>query len=494
MSKRPFRISPFNLALALAGGMAMHFAFGLAPVAWLAWFAPAPVLIAALRSMRREALILILLAGLIAASANFHFYQVVMPLAPALLFTVLHALAWTLPLSRGSAALLAWPDWRGLLAYPVLWAGLDTLMAHLLPDGNWISPAYSQAGFLPAAQIVSVAGVPALAFVLALVPSAIALLMLRGIRDRVGWVGLGAAALITSACIGSGQARLAAPSVSSRTLVGLAAIDDFIGPRKPLAAKERVWSQYERHIARLAHDGAQLVVLPEKIAVLDPQAAAGIRDRMAKSAAASHVWLMVGIGIDDGSKRENIAWLFTPGGHLADRYQKHHLAPPEREFVPGTDFSTRTIGEHTYGLAICKDMHFSGMGLSYARRGADVLLVPAWDFGEDGIYEARLSALRGLESGFSMVRNAREGMMTVTDPYGRVRAETRSAPMPGKLLMSTVPGGGPVRTAYSVIGDAFGWACVALCLPLVLLGRRKVEKGAALTTARDGEQQPARSG
>jgi apolipoprotein N-acyltransferase len=494
MTKWLSGVSPANLALALAGGAAMHVAFSLAPVAWLAWFAPAPVLVAAVRASRREARWLILLAALVAASAHFHYNRTVMPLPPALLATVLHALAWTLTLAWGRRALLAWPDWRGLLAYPVLWAALDTLMAHLLADGNWNSPAYSQAGFLPAAQMVALAGVPALSFVLALVPSALALLALRGVRSRAGWSAVAVAGAVAGACVGLGQARLGTPPASSDTKVGMAAIDDYIGPRTPAATAERVWAQYERHIARLARDGARLVVLPEKIAVLDPQAAAAIRERMARSAAASHVWLLVGVGTDDGGKRENIAWLFTPAGQLADRYQKHYLAPPEREFVPGTVFSTRTIGEHTYGLAICKDMHFSGMGLDYARRGADVLLVPAWDFGEDGVYAARLSALRGVESGFAMVRNAREGMMTVTDRYGRIAAEAPSARLPGAVLWAAVPGGGQVATVFSVIGDAFGWLCVALCAPLAWLRLRMAGGAASLTTVRGGAPRPARLG
>jgi apolipoprotein N-acyltransferase len=77
-----------------------------------------------------------------------------------------------------------------------------------------------------------------------------------------------------------------------------------------------------------------------------------------------------------------------------------------------------------------------------------------------------------------MVRNAREGMLTVTDQYGRIVAETRSAPMPGKMLMAFVPGGGQVETIYTVIGDAFGWACVALCIPMALLRRRILAKQA----------------
>jgi apolipoprotein N-acyltransferase len=60
--------------------------------------------------------------------------------------------------------MLRFPQPWAVLAYPLLWCAADTLLAHLHPDGNWGSLAYSQAAFLPALQIVSLAGVAGLVF------------------------------------------------------------------------------------------------------------------------------------------------------------------------------------------------------------------------------------------------------------------------------------------------------------------------------------------
>lgn len=460
-----------NLALALAGGIAMRFAFGLEPVWWLAWLAPVPLLVAALRSGRLEAVVLVSLAGLLAASANFHFYQAVMGLPGAVLVTSLQALAWLLIVCLSRRIMLGWPGALGVLAYPLLWAAFDTLTAHLLPDGNWGSIGYSQSSYLPAVQVVSLAGMPGLVFILSLLPAALALLAVRGTRDRAAWGSLAAATLLAGSTLVYGHARLAAPAAPGM-VVGLAAIDDFIGPRTKRQAAEQVWARYDGQIAELARQGAKLVVLPEKIAVLDPKAALQIQQRWAAAAASARVWLMAGIGIDDGARRENIAWLFTPSGELGARYQKHHMAPPEREFAEGRDFAVRVAGQQAFGLAICKDMHFAEMGRQYARRGANVLLVPAWDFGEDGRYAARLSALRGVESGFAMVRSAREGLLTVTDPLGRIVAESAAAPMPGVTLIASLPRSQPAPTLYAKVGDVFGWLCVALGACMLVYRRR----------------------
>jgi apolipoprotein N-acyltransferase len=209
----------------------------------------------------------------------------------------------------------------------LLWCAADTLLAHLHPDGNWSSLAYSQAGFAPALQIVSLLGVAGLVFVLSLFPAALALAALRG-WPAARWP-LAASVLLALGCLGFGYARIPAAALVQGDLVGMAVIDDFIGPRVPAAQAERIWSQYERHVETLAGQGARLVLLPEKIAVLSPAQAEPLRQRMAALAARTRVWLALGVGIDDGRKTNHL-WLFAPDGGFATDYLKHYLAPPER--------------------------------------------------------------------------------------------------------------------------------------------------------------------
>ncbi|MFP5394348.1 MAG: hypothetical protein ACLGI6_22880, partial [Gammaproteobacteria bacterium] len=130
-----------NLGLALAGGLALRWGFGLHPVWWLAWLAPAPLLLAALRATPRQAFGLALLAALIATSGQYHYFSIVMPGAGAIVVTVLLALVWVLVVMLTRRVLLrAGTPWA-VLAYPLLWCALDTLLAHLHPDGNWTSLA-----------------------------------------------------------------------------------------------------------------------------------------------------------------------------------------------------------------------------------------------------------------------------------------------------------------------------------------------------------------
>jgi apolipoprotein N-acyltransferase len=173
----------------------------------------------------------------------------------------------------------------------------------------------------------------------------------------------------------------------------------------------------------------------------------------------------------------NWAWLFSPQGALVSSYQKHHMAPPERRdrYSSGTDYSVHTINGHAYGLAICKDMHFAALGRAYGQRHAAVMLVPAWDFDYfDAWIEARTTVVRGIENGYAVVRSSREGLLTVSDAYGRVLAERPSSAMPGSSLLAKIIVGNPLPTLYTRIGNLFGWLCVAAAALLLSLNRTSI--------------------
>ena len=142
------------------------------------------------------------------------------------------------------------------------------------------------------------------------------------------------------------------------------------------------------------------------------------------------------VGIYGDKNPTNWAWLFTPEGALTASYQKHHMAPPERHerYSSGTDYSVVTIDGETYGLAICKDMHFAAFGRAYGERHAAVMLVPAWDFDYlDGWMASRTTTMRGVENGYTIIRASREGLLTVSDAYGRILAETQEQRDAGQL-------------------------------------------------------------
>jgi apolipoprotein N-acyltransferase len=125
------------------------------------------------------------------------------------------------------------------------------------------------------------------------------------------------------------------------------------------------------------------------------------------------------------------------------------------------------------GVQICKDMDFTALSRDYGRAGAALMLVPAWDFGVDGFLHGRMAVMRGVESGFSVVRAARRGTLTVSDHKGRILAEAPSDTSPFATLMARVPAV-HAETLYQHLGDWFAWLALAgLALAIGQLLRRR---------------------
>jgi apolipoprotein N-acyltransferase len=398
----------FQFVAAVASGILLRFVVGLHPIWWLVWLAPVPLLLMAFRFSAQEARWIVTLAAIIGTSSNFHYLRVVMPLPTVIAVIGAQSLLWGFLIMTTRGVVVRCQVWWTVFVYPVLCVAADTLMATVLPDGNWASLAYSQADVLPILQITSLLGTAGLLFLIALVPSALSLAIAYGRGLRHGWIAYGLTALLLACSIIYGLVRLQSPANGVETTFGLASIDDAIGLKASPSYASNILQEYDQRVASLAAQGAHVIVLPEKVALLTPPKALQWQQHFSALALQNQIWLEIGVGIFDRKSRVNWAWLFTPEGVLSSSYQKHHMAPPERRdrFSSGTDYSLHTVEGRSYGLAICKDMHFAALGRAYGQRHAAVMLVPAWDFDYlDAWMEARTTVVRGIENGYVVVRS-----------------------------------------------------------------------------------------
>jgi apolipoprotein N-acyltransferase len=465
-----------GMAAAIVIGIALRFVVNLDPVWWLAWFAPGLLLALALRFEGWTSRGLVFLAALIGVTSNTPYFLRVMPLVPVVVVTLLQTLLWIFVVGATRRVVKAFDSGWTVLAYPAIWVAVDTLLAHFTPDGNWGSLAYTQADVLPVAQIASVFGAGGVLFVLMLVNSALALALHRGLRVPGALAAYSAAIAVLVATSAFGWWRLQTPESGKPTSFGIVSIDDFLPGSDSDRARE-VWLQYDAQVTALAAGGASIILLPEKISVVPAADAEARKVHFSKLAAANHVWLVAGLGVDDGKERRNEAWWFAPDGRLATNYLKHFMAPPEREFVSGSEYPVNAIDGVNYGVAICKDMHFASLGRGFGARDAAVMLVPAWDFHDDAWMAANMTKLRGVENGYTVVRSARDGLLSVSDPYGRMLAVAESSAFPGTSLFAEARVGPRVATIYTRIGDALGWLCVAGALAMIVAGWRRSRRG-----------------
>jgi apolipoprotein N-acyltransferase len=72
-----------------------------------------------------------------------------------------------------------------------------------------------------------------------------------------------------------------------------------------------------------------------------------------------------------------------------------------------------------------------------------------------------MAIMRGVESGFSIARAAKDGYLTVRDDRGRVIAEARSDSAPFTTLLADVPVEHP-STLFQKWGNSCAWAGTAL--------------------------------
>jgi len=357
----------------------------------------------------------------------------------------------------------------GVFVFASLWTTWD-YAASFGQNGTAPSPAYSQIAAPYLIQGASVFGLWIITFLLGLIPAGIAM----GLQKRSPMPAV-VAIMLFALNAGFGALRISYADETRPVRVGLAA-DDALGAASfqanAKAALDAV-GQYTAVARELSRQGAALVVLPEKVAVLQSAWRADAISVLKATARASGATIVIGFD-DQRDLRRNEALIFAANDAEPSVYFKRHMVPGlEAAFVPG---DLPLVLQDRTGLAICKDMDFQSTLRSDARDGHPTLLaVPAWDFDRDGWWHARLAIMRGVEDGFAVARAAKQGLLTLSDSYGRIIALSASAKSGIVSLVGDLPRG-PGNTVYLHIGDAFAWASSAgsiLFLGMALLRARK---------------------
>jgi apolipoprotein N-acyltransferase len=359
-----------------------------------------------------------------------------------------------------------------VFAYPLLLVTSEWLFGLVSPHGSFGAMGHALVDVLPLLQAASIGGLPALTFCVALLPAALAVAIARPGDARRALIAGGIPLLCA---LGFGIARLS-QDYQREVTVALVGLDRYEGKayagEQADAEAARAFGELVRAVAGAHPD---YIVLPEKQLGGARVAKPSSREMAAAAAAAVPATLVVGFDeiLSDG-RRVNSAQVLAPGEPLR-RYLK-------RRFIPGLERGY-TAGEESFvdgtsGVAICKDLDFPAMIRDYGRRGVQLMLVPAWDFGADARMHSRMALVRAVENGFAMARSAAGGNLSAFDRYGRVIAEqatSRERPVAVVAKLGLRSGG----TLYTRIGDAFAWICAALAVVLLVLrGLRRVNQTA----------------
>jgi apolipoprotein N-acyltransferase len=463
----------FAVLAVVTAAVLIWFGTGLFPFWPLLWFAPLPVLLFANRSSWWATALIAALAWLIGNLNREHYFNAALhvPLAGRAEIFVGPAIVFALAVLLYRALLRRGAYWSALVAFPAVWVSFEYIFNLTSPHGTAISLSYSQLNFLPLLQLASITGPWGISFLVLSFSSAIAIgIHLRTAAPKQAVRIVSAALSMVALVLVFGAVRLALPLPTGHEVrVGLIASDmpENLDVAAPGADTERVLRDYAAHAETLATQGATLIVLPEHLGTILDRDAANADLIFQPLANKTGSTIVVGVGHISPQVKYNQARVYSPGAQEVN-YNKRHLLPPfESIFTPGDSMVTMPGRTGILGVAICKDMDFTGLSRSYGNAGAGLMLVPAWDFVLDRFSHGHIAVMRGVEDGFGIARAARGGYLTVSDNRGRILAETQSNSAPFATLIADVPAVHD-KTLYLRFGNWFAWVVLAV-LGLALL-------------------------
>ncbi|MDF2875963.1 MAG: Nitrilase/cyanide hydratase and apolipoprotein N-acyltransferase [Sporomusa sp.] len=426
----------------------------------LTWLAPLPVCLYALQVHAGKAALAAFPAYVLGAMNQFGYL-------PPLLFagtTVLNAVIFTASVLLFRTLVQEKHQTFAPFAFAAFWTSYEFVRSLFSSFGTFESLAYTQVFNLPVIQLASLTGIWGITFLLMLIPASLAVLWHCRNQSSYYVTGLLTGGLLLAVLL-FGIYRLYLPGDGPVLKVGLAAIP---ATREELRSENiesitNTLRNYSHSTNALAAAGAQVVLLPEKIAFLTPAAREAGLSVLIQTAGKNKVTLIAGLSLQE-DHLYNAALVFAPDGSLLHSYHKQHLLPAyENRYTPGKDLALLDTGiDNRAGIAICKDLDFVQPSREYSRQEAGILFVPALDFHDDGWLHARIAVMRGVEGNYAVARAAQWGLLTVSDSRGRLLGVTVTGTAAGEAsLLREVPLGGG-QSLYSQTGDWLAWLCLLI--------------------------------
>jgi apolipoprotein N-acyltransferase len=223
--------------------------------------------------------------------------------------------------------------------------------------------------------------------------------------------------------------------------------------------RKAVFDTYETISLAAAADRPDLIIWPSSSVPGTIPAERAWVDLLGNLARRTGAWLLVGSSgfdkLDPKQRREgrvaNSAFLISPEGRIAGRYDKMRLLPfdeylPLRGILrwpswiadprmtdsrPGEQLTVFQVGERHFGALICWENYFPEQSRDLRGRGADFLVSMTNEgFTAEPAAHRQMFAmnvLRAVESGFPVVRTASTGISAIIAPSGWVTGRVQGA-------------------------------------------------------------------
>lgn len=379
--------------------------------------------------------------------------------------------------------------WMTIFIFPCLWTTYEYIGSLVSDIATYNSIANTQVDWLSIIQIASLTGIWGITFLVTLIPASIAIAWhLRNINLQ-SFISLIVPASLLFAATSWGFWQIKNENYIPSMIVGLANVPTSMQNLQSTDPKVvmDIVDNYIDAAQELADEGATIVLMPEKIVTAEPSYLPSIVQRFTTIAKQKSITIIV--GLNEPIASQNVALVIGPDGKIKFEYAKQRLLQwsGEKNYKSGKKPCVFFEDTDKIGVSICHDMDFQTLGRTYSQEKVGVVFVPAMDFYADAWLHARVSILRGIEGGFSVVRNAQWGLMSISDPQGQVTQLRKASLKTPNILLGTVsPGHG--TTIYSRLGNWLPWLCIAVLAFIMFRAWRHPESIEQLT-ARDKEEE-----
>ncbi len=390
-----------------------------------------------------------------------------------------------------------------LIAAPVIWTSLEYAKSHLFTGFPWENLAYSQYLYTPIIQIADIAGIYGITFLIVWINTIFYDLLFSSLsaKQRTGKLIAGLAVVVVVCIYGLmriqyvNQVTAQAPPMGATVIQGN--IDQSV-KWDPLYQRSTL-DIYTALSVRVAPLVPGVIVWPETAMPFYFQDSDQRHREIIQISKKTGNWLLFGgpgYRVNDKGLMlySNSAFLLSPAGELAGRYDKVHLVPygeyvPLRKYFPfisklavgvgdfqaGEGFSPISLdNSHKVGVLICYEGIFPESGRTYKKLGANLLVNitnDAW-FGKTSAPYQHLSmtVFRAVENRLFLIRAANTGISAIINPVGRINDHT------GLFERTSLSGSVNFldeTTFYTVYGDIFVYVCFISLLVIIFLSMKR---------------------
>lgn len=226
---------------------------------------------------------------------------------------------------------------------------------------------------------------------------------------------------------------------------------------------------------KAADEGAKIISWSEGNAFVFKNEEENFINRGKTFAADNHVYLLMAMATilpgkitADKNFVENKALLISPEGNVVNDFRKNHPVPFAEHSKAG-DGKIPVI-KTPYGnisTSICYDADFPKTMQQLSQNKTALLLLPAGDWYSIAPYHSYMAVFRAIENGTSLFRQTSGGLSIAVDYRGKLLAQKNFFDAGEKITIANISVQ-HVTTLYSIIGDAFAYACILFLLTAII--------------------------